>query len=355
MPFRSGTVVLFGSGEASPEGRRAHDYVMRQVRRPIRACVLETPAGFELNSPAVAGKLASFLQTQLQNYQPEVTLVPARRRGPADDPASTDNPDNAALILRSNYLMMGPGSPTYAVRQLADSRAWHAVVARHRLGHPLVFASAVAIAVGRFALPVYEIYKVGEDIHWKPGLDLLGPYGIAAVFVPHWNNNDGGTELDTSRCFMGLPRFERLLAMLPPETSVLGIDEKTALALDLEHGTGQVLGRGTCTLIRAGGSRVYSSRDPLDLSDLGHWRWPEPGEGLPPDVWNAALSAERESTEAIGAPETPADGVRDLAEKRLAARRARDWAEADRLRAEIGALGWQVNDTPDGFELQPVR
>lgn len=40
-----------------------------------------------------------------------------------------------------------------------------------------------------------------------------------------------------------------------------------------------------------------------------------------------------------------------LAEQRAAARVARDFAAADRLRDEIAALGWVVMDTPEGFEL----
>jgi len=40
-----------------------------------------------------------------------------------------------------------------------------------------------------------------------------------------------------------------------------------------------------------------------------------------------------------------------LAEARRAARERRDFAEADRLRDEIAALGWEVRDTADGHEL----
>jgi cysteinyl-tRNA synthetase len=40
-----------------------------------------------------------------------------------------------------------------------------------------------------------------------------------------------------------------------------------------------------------------------------------------------------------------------LAEQRLAARAARDFEEADRLRAEIEAAGWDVRDDADGFRL----
>ena len=74
----------------------------------------------------------------------------------------------------------------------------------------MIFASAAAIAVNRHALPVYEIFKVGEDLHWKLGLDLFGQYGLDLTIVTQWNNREGGEELDTSHGFMGRARFERL-------------------------------------------------------------------------------------------------------------------------------------------------
>jgi cysteinyl-tRNA synthetase len=40
-----------------------------------------------------------------------------------------------------------------------------------------------------------------------------------------------------------------------------------------------------------------------------------------------------------------------LAERRAAAREARDWAQADRLRDELRATGWEVRDGPQGPEL----
>jgi cysteinyl-tRNA synthetase len=43
----------------------------------------------------------------------------------------------------------------------------------------------------------------------------------------------------------------------------------------------------------------------------------------------------------------------ELAEKRREARAARDFDEADRLRAEIEAAGWEARDVADGFQLVP--
>ena len=51
-------------------------------------------------------------------------------------------------------------------------------------------------------------------------------------------------------------------------------------------------------------------------------------------------------------PDAPAD-LHRLAADRQAARARRDYAEADRLRAEIAARGWEVQDVADGFRLIP--
>jgi cysteinyl-tRNA synthetase len=40
--------------------------------------------------------------------------------------------------------------------------------------------------------------------------------------------------------------------------------------------------------------------------------------------------------------------VQALAEQRAAARKAKDWAESDRLRDAIKALGYAVEDVPGG-------
>jgi cysteinyl-tRNA synthetase len=49
----------------------------------------------------------------------------------------------------------------------------------------------------------------------------------------------------------------------------------------------------------------------------------------------------------------PPPEIVELAERRSQARAARDFDEADRLRAEIEAAGWEVRDVADGFQLVP--
>jgi cysteinyl-tRNA synthetase len=47
----------------------------------------------------------------------------------------------------------------------------------------------------------------------------------------------------------------------------------------------------------------------------------------------------------------PAD-VQALADARAAARRAKQWAEADRLRGDLAAAGWEMEDRPEGYHLK---
>jgi cysteinyl-tRNA synthetase len=51
------------------------------------------------------------------------------------------------------------------------------------------------------------------------------------------------------------------------------------------------------------------------------------------------------------AGEGPDAGAQALLARRDAAREARDWAAADRLRDELRAAGWEVRDGPTGAEL----
>jgi len=163
---RPGPVVLMGSGETSPSGRRVYDWLLRQLPQPVRLAVLETPAGFQPNTALVAQEVADFLAKRLQNFRPAVVVVPARRRGAG---LGTDNPEILAPLLHAEGIFLGPGSPTYAVRHLADSLAWHYLLARHRLGTALIMASAATVAVSAHALPVYEIGGRGPALGARAG------------------------------------------------------------------------------------------------------------------------------------------------------------------------------------------
>ena len=168
-----------------------------------------------------------------------------------------------ARVREARYLMAGPGSPSYALRQWADGPIPAALADLLRDGGILTMASAAALTLGAVTIPVYEIYKVGEAPSWLPGLDLLAAAtGLRAAVVPHYDNAEGGNH-DTRFCYMGERRLRVLEGQLPPGTFILGVDSHTALVLDLDRRTAAVSGLGGVTVRvdgpehrRPGGSEV---------------------------------------------------------------------------------------------------
>jgi hypothetical protein len=339
-----GPLALLGSGETSLAGGRIFEAIARQFPRPLRIVILETPAGFELNSPKVAGRVGDFLKDRLQNFNPQIDILPARKRG---TPFGLDDPQILRPLLQANLIFMGPGSPTYAVRQLKGSLAWDLVRARHRLGAALVFASAAVIAVGACSLPVYEIYKVGEDVSVVPGLDLFADFNLPLSLIPHWNNTDGGDEVDTSRCFIGIERFNQWSNLLPPGHTIVGLDELTGIIINFATGECIVSGMSSVTLLRACNPEIFSAGTEFPISELGDFLWPaKPETGISARAWEMVKKAEQTA----GPDKVPAEVVR-LAEERQQARLRQDWAAADVLRLQIAALGWMVQDTPEGQKI----
>jgi len=338
-----GQIAFLGSGETSLAGGRIFESLARKIDGPLRIALLETPAGFELNSAQVVGKVGDFMKTRLQNYKPVMDIIPARKKGSAYSP---DDPVIVKPLLYANIIFMGPGSPTYAIRHLKDTLAWDVVRARHRLGATLVFASAATISVGAHALPVYEIYKVGQDVHIVEGLNLFADFGLHISFIPHWNNADGGADLDTSRCFIGMDRFAEWCDLLPSDNETIGLDEHTGLILDFESGLCEVNGVSSVSVVRECDPGMFPSGSTFAISELGEYHIPHPLDGdIPADVWDMVVNAPPLEED------KPSDEAIALAEKRQQARVDKDWSKSDKLRDEITALGWTVQDTKEGQKL----
>ena len=337
-----GRIAFLGSGETSLAGGRIFETLAREIKEPLRIALIETPAGFELNSAQVVGRVGDFMKTRLQNYKPVVDAIPARKK---NSPYSPDDPEIVKPLLYANLIFLGPGSPTYAIRHLKDTLTWDVIRARHRLGATLIFASAATISIGAHALPVYEIYKVGQDVHVVDGLNLFADFGLHVSFIPHWNNAEGGVDLDTSRCFIGMDRFAEWCDLVPSGNETIGLDEHTGLIIDFESGLCEVSGVSSISLVRECDPEMYPSGSRFPLHELGEVRLPDPLEkDIPSKVWEMCLNAPP-------LEDQPSEQVTILVKKRAAARADKNWAESDKLRDEIAALGWTVQDSKDGYKL----
>jgi hypothetical protein len=134
-------------------------------------------------------------------------------------------------------------------------------------GGGVTFSSAAALTLGVSTIPVYEIYKAGEDPFWLTGLDLLSVAGMRAAVIPHYNNAEGGTH-DTRFCYLGERRLSFLETELPEGAFVLGVDEHTAITFDLDEEVGKIAGLGVLTVRASGRSRTFPTGEALKIDEI---------------------------------------------------------------------------------------
>jgi len=373
-----------------------HQDLIARVGPELNAVLLDTPFGFQPNADDIAARTISYFR---QHVGCEISLASFRHSKRA---SPKDFDQFLAQLDQANYAFAGPGSPTYALRHWRDNGVRERLVEKVLRGGCVAFASAAAIGLGAYALPVYEIYKVGDDLAWTDGLDLLSAIGVRCAVIPHYNNREGGTH-DTRFCYMGESRLRRLESMLPDDSLILGIDEYTACIIDVEAQSVTVRGRGGVTVRRRGMERLWKRttfslselQDPLEAVASGIGRSPDiervPAVGAAKndaldrrdvdEVVMAILEMESVLYEGLadlggaderdriraemrhllarlpglvrsGKPGEVREYVAPLVDVVLSlrgeARREQRFGDADRLRAILANCGVEVQDTPSG-------
>jgi hypothetical protein len=257
----NGMIALMGTGEFSGTMVEVHKSLLKRHGKAVEAVFLDTPAGFQLNVDDLGRKAVSYFDRHIQQFLTVVSLKNIKQADPFELSKAYD------MLSRADYILMGPGSPTYALDQWQGSRMPEIFHRHIEKGGTLVASSAAALTLGTKSLPVYEIYKVGWPSHWVKGLQLLDGFGYRWAVMPHWNNTEGGTH-DTRFCFMGQGRLQDLLLQLPEAVNILGLDEHTALEINLDDNTARVKGIGRVTLLGREGQCVFEKGDAIDLARL---------------------------------------------------------------------------------------
>ena len=254
-------LAVMGSGETAPTMVTTHRMLASKLQKPARAVLLDTPYGFQENAPELATKAVEYFQTSI-NLELEVAglteIIGA-------DSLTVER--GLQKVADAHYVFAGPGSPTYALRQWSGTPLAGLLNKKLRDGGIVTFASAAALTLGRFTLPVYEIYKVGEDPRWLDGLNILGEIGVNVALIPHYNNAEGGHH-DTRFCYMGERRLSMLERELPDNVYVLGVDEHTGMVIDLDTQTVTVVGKGVVTIRVHGESTQIASGETFSVDRL---------------------------------------------------------------------------------------
>ena len=357
----AGALVLMGSGENAPGMTKVHRALLAQLDR-VDAVTLDTTYGFQENVAQVTDKLVTYFDASLN-----VAL----------EPLSFPNYELASPLERAmvkqrvreaTYVFAGPGSPSYALAQWRPLDLVDDFAAVLMAGGTLCFSSAAVLTLGAYTAPIYEIYKAGATPYWLQGLNLLGQLGLACVAVPHFDNAEGAN-YDTSRCYLGERRLARMERELPEDVATLGVDEHTALVLDLASDTVEVLGKSQGywrhhgqTRVLENGSRTaldelrtanveaaliatpgHVNTSPSDPLELGHLASGDGPESL------AALA--RLVTLATTGTHTTVDVARlvdGVLSARSVARGRGDFELADQLRDLLTVSGIEIHDQPTG-------
>jgi hypothetical protein len=270
---RCRVLAIIGSGETSPTMVTVHrDLIGRLGLSSPQATVLATPYAFQENAADVSTRTERYFADSVG-----LRVGVAAGTSPNADPGmapplipwdAEDESRQAAAIRAADWVFAGPGSPSYALAHWQAGPVAAGLRDRVLAGDGLtVLASAAAATAGRFAVPVYEIYKAGGAPRWLDGLDLLGPLGLNVALIPHYDNAEGG-RYDTRFCYVGERRLAVMERDLPADAAVLGVDEHTAVLADLRTGEIEIRGRGGVTVRRSGDSVVLPAGTRMSVADL---------------------------------------------------------------------------------------
>lgn len=267
-------LTIMGSGEIAPTMVKVHRAMLERLGPPpVPAVLLDTPFAFQENAPELCEKIRRYFSESLRvdievagvSGAPAADAVPGVWSPTSNDSFADDRLVSA--VRRARYVFTGPGSPSYALRKWTPTVVPALLNEMLAHGGGLTFSSAAALTLGISTVPVYELYKVGEDPYWLDGLDLMSSLGLRVAVIPHYNNAEGGTH-DTRFCYLGERRLSYLETRLPPDAFVLGVDEHTAITFDLDERVGTIAGLGVVTVRAAGRSQTFPTGTTLSVDEI---------------------------------------------------------------------------------------
>jgi len=148
-------LTIMGSGETAPTMARVHRMLFDRLGpdgREVRAAIVDTPYGFQENADSLSDRTVEFFATSVGR---PVSVASYLGRDADDVTLATA----VGRIREARFVMAGPGSPSYALRQWMGGPIPEALASKLSGGGVLTMASAAALTLGIVTIPVYEIYK----------------------------------------------------------------------------------------------------------------------------------------------------------------------------------------------------
>lgn len=245
--LRPGAIALVGSGEYLPQMSEIDRFLLSTLgAAAARVALLPTASGLELGMPERWNNLGA---DHFRALGADVTPVALVGRPDAEDPHV------AEALTGADFYYFSGGNPEYVIETLRGTPAWAAIEAGYRAGAVLAGCSAGAMMLGGYTLSVRSVMR-GQAPRWVPAMGVLP--GI--VTMPHF---------DRMADFAGQEVFRAILASAPAQTTLVGVDEDTALVrapFDGGAPSWRVLGRQTVSVFDTDGGRtIYRAGDTVPL------------------------------------------------------------------------------------------
>tara|TARA_B100000902_G_C27316269_1_gene921510 strand:- start:2413 stop:3432 length:1020 start_codon:yes stop_codon:yes gene_type:complete len=249
-------LTLFGSGETSPHMAKNYRFILDKLDYSLQNnFLLDTPFGFQENNQVLSKKIQDYFSNKINLNLKNLNFI--------NEESYQDK--YKVLLSEADFIFSGPGSPTYASRIWLKYNLDKVLKDKLNNGVVMAFASAAALTLGKYVIPVYEIYKVGQNENLNDGLNVLDFLGKDTVIVPHFNNQEGGDH-DTSYCFIGKKRFDKLIDGL--DVVAIGIEEHTSLTFDLNKSTMDVRGLGNVHFISRDGEFCLKNGESMEIKQI---------------------------------------------------------------------------------------
>jgi cyanophycinase len=229
-----GLVALVGSGEYLPIMAPVEAALLRG--RPPR--FVQIPTAASLEGDASLDRWVALGVEQAARLGVEAVPVVVRDRTDADDPAL------AALVEGAGLVYLSGGSPQHCASTLRGTRVWAAAVEAWRDGASLAGCSAGAMSLTSWVPDLRHPTRTAD-----PGLGIVPQVRV----IPHFDRFPGWIPDLVSRYLM----------RVPGGTSVVGVDEDTAVMWD--GTTWTVHGRQSAWLLTKDGRKGFAAGETLDL------------------------------------------------------------------------------------------
>ena len=222
-----GLIALVGGNEFRPECEAMDRSLLARIGTDPRVIILPTAAARENPGLAAENGIRHFKRL---GARAEAAMVV--------DSATAQDGKGLALIQNADLVYFTGGDPVYLLETLRNSAAWEAAGGVWENGRVLAGSSAGAMVLGG------RMWAPGQG--WREGLGLLPRLAV----IPHharlaevWKAKD-------------------MLASLPEEVTLLGIDEATALV----GPPWETVGMGKVVIYGPDKKTIYTQGQPVKLA-----------------------------------------------------------------------------------------